>query len=472
MNRMFCLAAVCFAACKTAPEPPATPRTAVIVLGQDIDRTGSIATPSWADSIRLAVSTANQALKQAGRNLRFEVAEANSGNAPDIARSAALHLVKEQGAKAIITDSSQDDIALGMLEYDGDASHQLDVPVVCMACTSPAIDDPDVQDADPVRQAALRNGKGWNFRTAMSDAYPARLLVQVLAAAGDVNGDGRFKLSIYASDDPDGRGFSDAIRRDAQKARPGVIVEQVFHEVKADAAEHDWKADVAQVIDQRNQSTGKKDGLPDAVVEITFPKLSIGFTKAYLESGAKVRLVHAHNFRAVRVLETLKSAVEGQEGISQAVLGEGASAQAFSEDLKALTGQEPAFRDAAAYDAAATLMLAALVAARDHRLADPSTVGGAQIRDAMRAINDPQGEHVAAGAEGFARALRLIEADKPIDYEGASGPCDYDAHGDVVARLARFQVRGGRFADVDRFDCARDPSCPKVRTIVEMHRSR
>ena len=55
--------------------------------------------------------TANQGLKQAGRtDLRFALVEANSGNAPDMARAGAVQLVKKQGAKALITDSSQDDI--------------------------------------------------------------------------------------------------------------------------------------------------------------------------------------------------------------------------------------------------------------------------------------------------------------------------------------------------------------------------
>src|SRR5205807_7373171 len=256
-----------------------------------------------------------------------------------------------QNAKAIITDSSQDDIGVNMLNYAGDASHQLDVPIVCMACTSPAIDNPEARDDDPVKQAALRNGKRWNFRTTMSDAYQARMVVHMLLSAGkkgDVNGDGKFKLSIYASDDPYGRGFSDAIRADATRARPGALIEQVFHDVKANPAEYDWAADVAKVTDKKSHA--KADVLPDAVVEITFPKFSVGFTKAYLASGSKVRLVHTHNFRAARVIETLKASVEGQEGTSQAVLGEGASGLAFAADLQASTGQSPAFRDAAAYD--------------------------------------------------------------------------------------------------------------------------
>ena len=468
MKRILLALIACAVACKPATDgSSAAPKGSVIVLGQLIDRTGSIATPSWAESIRLAVTHANQALKQSGKSVRFEVAEANSGNAPDMARAGALQLVKQQNAKAIITDSSQDDIGVNMLNYDGDASHQLDVPIVCMACTSPAIDNPEAQDADPVKQAALRNGKGWNFRTTLSDAYQARMVVRMLVSAnkGDANADGKFKLSIYASDDPYGHGFSDAIKADALKTHPGAIIEQVYHDVKANPAEYDWAADVAKVTDKK--SHGKSDALPDAVVEITFPKFSVGFTKAYLASGTKVRLVHTHNFRAARVIETLKAAVEGQEGTSQAVLGEGISAQAFSDDLKSSTGQPPAFRDAAAYDAAMTVMLAALQAAERRHLADPALVSGSEIRDAMRSINNPKGERVNAGAAGFARALELIASAKSMDYQGASGPCDFDEHGDVVTQLARFTVQGGKFVDVDRFDCLKDASCPQIHERAE-----
>src|SRR5207244_4081149 len=62
--------------------------------------------------------------------------------------------------------------------------------------------------------------------------------------------------------------------------------------------------------------------------------------------------------------------------------------------MKALTGQPPAFRDSGAYDAATTLMLAAILAAQQNHLADPAEVTGAQIRDAMRAISDQHGEPV------------------------------------------------------------------------------
>ena len=442
-------------------------KSATVNIGQVIDRTGSIATPSWADSIRLAVGTANQALKQVGQNeIRFALVDANSGNAPDLSQAGALQLVK-QGAKALITDSSQDDIGIHMLAYDGDPAHGLKVPVVCMACTSPNINNATATDPDPVKQAALRNTNGWNFRTTMSDAYQARVLAHMLTSTGnkgDVNGDGRFKLSIYASDDPYGHGFSDTRKKDVMQLHSDATVEQVFHDVKAVPNEYDWAADVARLTDKRNEGSGKTDGIPDAVVAISFPKFEINFTKAYLDSKTKVRLVHTHNFRAARVLEALSTSVDGQEGTSQAVLADGNSARVFSDDLKALTGQAPAFRDAAAYDAAMTLMLATLHALKRNKLADADQVTGAMIRDSMRAINDHSGEPVDAGINGFARAAQLIREGKAIDYQGASGPCDFDARGDVVAQLARFRVQG-QFVDVEKFDCVADRECPPVRQM-------
>jgi branched-chain amino acid transport system substrate-binding protein len=440
-------------ACKSDPKPT------VIRLGQDIDRTGSIATPSWSDSIRVAVGTMNQALKQAGHgNVRFEMLEANSGNSPDQARASALDLVKKQGAKAIITDSSQDDIAVNLLAYDSDPVNDLKVPVVCMACTSTTINNPVAIDADPAKQAALRNEKHWNFRTTLSDSYQARVVARVLLGRGkngDVNGDGKFKLAIFASDDPYGHGFSGALRELVELGRPGATVEQVFHDVKVQPAQYDWAQDVKKLVDAKN-------GLPDAVVEISFPKFLVGFMKAWQVQAPKVALLHTHNFRSARLIEQLNVSIEGEEGTSQAVLGEGPSAAAFSEDLMASTSQQPAFRDAAAYDAAMTLMLATLHAAHAARLEDPAEVTGAQIRDAMWKINDSQGEGVTAGLSGIAQGVKLLYAGKPIDYRGASGPCDYKPNGDVVTRLARFHVQGGKFVDQEKYDCSVSPDCPPI----------
>ena len=54
MKRILLVVLTLAAACKPAADAPSSGKGSVIVLGQLIDRTGSIATPSWAEAIRLA----------------------------------------------------------------------------------------------------------------------------------------------------------------------------------------------------------------------------------------------------------------------------------------------------------------------------------------------------------------------------------------------------------------------------------
>ncbi len=436
-------------ACTSSGEKPVVEQpTAPTVIGVDLDKSGSIATPSWWVSVALAVGTMNEALRQAGLPARFQIAEGNSGNDAASARASALELVEKQHARALITDSSQDDIAIHVLAYDG---HGLSVPIVCMGCTSGQINSPEATDVDPARQAALRNERGWNFRTSMSDAYQARTLVRVLLSRGkrgDVNGDHKVRFAVFATSDNYGRNFSDAIRGLVTRERPDAQVEQVFVEPNAPAT-HDYGADVRQLVAHH----------PDAVIEITFPKIAIGFTRAWLAAKPATALLHTHNFRSARVIEALKDALEGEEGTSQVTVAEGVSGSAFAADLHARSGQDPAFRDSTAYDAAMTLMLATLIA---QQKAGRGDVSGAAIRDSMRATHAAGGTRVSAGGDGIVAAVKLIAARVPVDYDGASGPCLFDGHGDVTAQLARFTVRGGRFIDLERFDCIAAPDCPVV----------
>ena len=140
----------------------------------------------------------------------------DENNTPKVAIQRALELVQQKGVRGVITDSSQDDIALNSLFYDADTTNDLNVPIVCMACTSPAINNPlSVNAADAVNQATLRNSLHWNFR-ALMDAMPqAKVFVRIAqgkAENGDVNGDKLFKLTVYYSDEAFGRGFADALK--------------------------------------------------------------------------------------------------------------------------------------------------------------------------------------------------------------------------------------------------------------------
>jgi branched-chain amino acid transport system substrate-binding protein len=66
---------------------------------------------------------------------------------------------------------------------------------------------------------------------------------------------------------------------------------------------------------------------------------------------------------------------------------------------------------------------------------------GTVIKDNLRAVANPPGTAVYSFAEG----AKLLGEGKKINYEGASGACDFDAIGDILsAPFAVQQVRKGK----------------------------
>ena len=69
-----------------------------------------------------------------------------------------------------------------------------------------------------------------------------------------------------------------------------------------------------------------------------------------------------------------------------------------------------------------------------------------KIRDALRQVCCGPGEVVEPGE--WAKAKALIAAGKQINYEGASGDCDFDEYGDVKGVFGRYVVEDGAFKQV------------------------
>jgi hypothetical protein len=116
--------------------------------------------------------------------------------------------------------------------------------------------------------------------------------------------------------------------------------------------------------------------------------------------------------------------------------------------------------DSAVYDGAFLFALGTVSASID--LDDPAGVTGAAIRDAMLALNDPAGEVIRVGADEFAKGARAIAEGRPINYEGASGPCDFDAYGRAKNRISHWRVDDGQAVDVGVYDCVAEAACPKM----------
>ena len=78
-------------------------------------------------------------------------------------------------------------------------------------------------------------------------------------------------------------------------------------------------------------------------------------------------------------------------------------------------------------------------------LAARGEVSGTAIKDHLRAVANPPGTAVHSFEEG----ARLLKDGKKINYEGASGTCDFDAIGDILSRpFGVQQVRKGKIEQV------------------------
>ncbi|MBL9003074.1 MAG: ABC transporter substrate-binding protein [Myxococcales bacterium] len=437
-----------------------------LVLGSVLDSSGNLATPSWTVVAQLAVRHANVALKNAGRPFRFKLLSADSTNTPTTIVSRALDFVRNEGAKAIITDSSQDDIALNQTHYDNDSSNDPNVPIICMACTSPAINNPNAANPrDAANQAALRNSLGWNFRTVMDTFPQSRVLINLWLAKGqngDINKDGQAKNTIYASDEAFGRGFAGVLQSStlALHPTPPAIVNTYYHPPALDPNTYDWGSDIAKLISPYSQSSNAHDFRPDVIIEATFPQYAGALVKSFVTSGASdTLLLHTHAARLPAALNSSGWALNGQEGTSHVLFDDNPSGLVFRDELERQTGVQPIFLDAHTYDATLVLVLASLVAGRS--LPDPTQVSGAQIRDALRTINDPRGTVIRTGPAELEKALGLIASGQPINYEGASGPVDFDANNNVKNVIVHWRVENERFVDLERYDCISSSLCPR-----------
>ncbi|HEY3452909.1 MAG TPA: ABC transporter substrate-binding protein [Myxococcales bacterium] len=447
-------------ACAPAPQPAGKS----IAIGVVIDRTGNNSEPSWVDAIRLARRHANLGLRQAGVDLQFDLLISDSGNEPAVALPRAVELVREKGARALILDTTQNDVAVNRLNYDDDPGNDLGVPLQCGSCTPGSMNNPAATDPDPISQLALRNSLGWNFRSVMSTKSISEVLVRLMLQAdgGDANHDGVFKVAFYGSDEAFGRGAGKDLKAflTSMHPNPPPLFEERYHPRDADPSSYAWSEDLRALADGLNSTTGAVDGVPDFVAVADFAQQQAAVIKAWRQGGFAPRLLHYHSLRFSTVLETLGSMSEGAEGVSHVLFDAGPAGERFASDYAAVYGEGPRYRDSNYYDAAMTFMLAAIVAAAGK--ADPLDVSGRDLRDAMALTSVRGGEPVGTGPDEFARAVQLASEGHAIDYQGASGPMDYDALGNVSGRLAHFRAEGGAFVDVARFDCVSDPTCPEV----------
>ncbi|WP_437313018.1 hypothetical protein [Sorangium sp. So ce385] len=467
-NLMILVFAAALAGC-SGEEPGAKN---VLQLGGIVDRTGDIANPNWYSAIAMAQDQMNVALERAGyKDLAFDFALRDSKNTRSLAISLAQELVAG-GAKALVLDSSPNTEGVASLIYDPDPAKRIGVPTVSMAASSPFLNNPDDQSDDPLVRAARRDEEGWVFRTSMSALPQTRVVMNILLRKGIADKD-HLKISVLGTKNAFGVGYVSALATAAEAVRPrgapAPVIEGIFYVPSGPGGvptDYNFADELNRLVDDVTELTDEEGNTigeaarrspPDVIVDASNSGHNINVTKNY---SAPIPLLHHDTFRRAQVIEGLGGAADGQEGTSPVLFEPGPSGEAFAHALGVAGAVEIGAFDAVAYDAAAVLMLASLVASA--KLDDPTGVAPAQIRDALREINEPAGAVVRPGEAGFAEAIARVARGEPINYEGASGSCDFNPQGDVLMKVAYWTIEQRSFRDIAIFDCVQ-PRCPLLR---------
>jgi hypothetical protein len=463
----------------TEPQQP----TILIPIGAALDRTGTAATPSWLESVKLAVKHANAGLK-ASKNeklgsIQFELIVADTENNTALAPTRVRELV-DDGVKAVVIQQAPISIAVNALNYDPDPAKHLDVPLLCPNCVLPALNNPNATNSDPLLQMGSRDEANWFFRSVMSNAKDAEIVLRLVSsqvANGDLNGDGKFKVGVYASSDVGLNSFRTNVANAAKAINPAVIVEDTVQfpfNISVDS--HDFDTDMARLLDDKvclkptggyaagwgcDPDTSKADAFPDVLVELTPSGIGAAATGAYLDTGSTVKFLHMVNFRNANTIEVLKDRANGQEGTSPVVFENNANGTLFSEAMLAETGFGPAIQDSNFYDGTMLTLLATLSAVSELHPDDPAAVTGAEVRQ-MLARDTSAGTVFGTGTEQFRGAVDAIAAGGVVNYDGASGPVDLDARGDVRNRIVQWRVENRVFVDQQIYDCVASTDCPVV----------
>jgi ABC-type branched-subunit amino acid transport system substrate-binding protein len=457
--------------CGSENDPGSNKPTYAIRIGALTDNTGTSAVLAWEHAIRLAAEHMNQGLWAAhgDNSVGFELLIRDSRSDPKQSQIQASQLVNVEGVKALVTDSSGDTVGVNKLNYLGpgqvmssaEPRFTKPVPIACFACSSAFINDPEVIETDPAAQASERDLDNWLFRVFFNNKYEATVQTQIALLrenGGDANHDGLFKVSVYAIDDPFGRS-SAAYAANAAKLLSTwpASVETILVSPNADPNSYDWAADLGRVVDRYNETTQLMDGVPDAIFFALLPLGATSALKAYRFGGYPIPVQAATAFRRAYILQSLAGLAEGVEGNSPR-LYDGESGEIFHQAYKQRYQDEPEMLCSGAYDATVVLMLAALVASV--ALPDPSQVTPAAIRESLTRINDPNGDKIKSGPDELARAVTLIRAGQPINYEGASGSVNFDGVGNTFPLLVHWRVQGQKFLEDDQaYACDGDPPC-------------
>jgi ABC-type branched-subunit amino acid transport system substrate-binding protein len=352
-----------------------------------------------AKSVEMAFRDINEAGGAAGCTLVTDVRDSQSQGT--VAVDQATQLVNIREVPVII----------------GGIISSVSIPIVTSVTGPAGVVQVSPASSSPTLTQLARDGQtgGYFFRTITSDA------LQGIAAAKYAMDQGLSPLAIIHVNNDFGVNMMREFSR-AFEALGGEITSVTPY----NESQPSYSAEVTAAL----------AGDPEHLYLISYPVDGATIARAWVSQGGPQSWLLNDGMNSTDFIEAVGAQyLDGGHGTSSGT-EETASTRYFYENYEAFSDGIAPSAPAAdrSYDAAAIVGLAIAHAGS----AEPDA-----IRDSIRAVLDPEGETIYAGAAEFEKAMGLIEEGTAIRYEGVIGPVSFDEYGDISGPFRLWRIEGG-----------------------------
>lgn len=386
---------------------PAMTPAQEIKVGTFFDSSGAL--KDWGPRHQNAADLAVNQMADAG--FVMALIHKDSGTDAGLAKTAVLELIEQEGVAAMLGSSSSGVI----VPVAEEITSPRDMLVISPGATSPFITGlPEDQNKD------------FLFRTCPSDSLQGAVLGKLAA--------GLYKTaSVMYVNNPYGQGLAQQFRKTFQQ-HGGIVFTMIPHSEEVAAS---YKEDLRKAFTRVFSTKPYISGKSDVLCVFSYPEHAKTYVKEAIEVYDCKHFLFCDGTKSEELAQAVgPEHVEGMFGTAPGV-AVGEAYFNFTGDYEKAYGEFPRSPFIAnTYDAAAVLGLAAY-AAQIKGL----PVNARNIRDHLRQVSNPPGTFIGPGE--FDLAFRLLNAGKPINYEGASGAVDFDDNGDVTAPIEVWRFSGG-----------------------------
>ncbi|MEZ3143512.1 ABC transporter substrate-binding protein [Halobaculum sp. MBLA0143] len=245
---------------------------------------------------------------------------------------------------------------------------------------------------------------------------------QSAALADIVAADGYDAVALAWVNNDYGQGLAEAFR----EAYDGDIVYDQSH----DQGQSSYSSTVSEMAGSD----------ADAWLFVTYQPEFTTMVQETFSNGYEAQFYGADSVAGPDVLaNTPDGSLAGMKIVTPSAAVDQENYQSFASDFESAYGERPTSWSAFAYDCVVTAALT---------IATADEFTGAALSETVRDVTRPEGEAVFT----FAEAMDVLGDDgdpSDVDYQGVSGPIDFDENGDPVGFLQVLTVDGGEYVQTD-----------------------